>query len=76
MHPLPPNFAGLAGGDGVAISDDGLNWHTVLNATNGASGVWNDVTIDLAAEADSAGMTLGANFQIQFQQFDNFLLGS
>jgi hypothetical protein len=32
------------------------------------------VSVDLAAEAAAAGMTLGANFQVKFQQFDNFPL--
>jgi hypothetical protein len=32
------------------------------------------VSVDLAAEAAAAGMTLGADFKIKFQQFDNFPL--
>lgn len=69
--PLPLNFDGHATGDGVAISNDGVHWHRVLNATNVPFG-WNTVVIDLAAEAAAAGMTLGAGFQIKFQQYDNF----
>jgi len=68
---LPSNFIGFRNGDGVAISDDGLNWHTVTNATNIPSGTWESVEIDLAAEAAASGMTLGTNFRIKFQQFDN-----
>ncbi len=67
---LPANFTGHANGDGVSISADGVNWHRVLNATNVFG--WQTVAIDLAAEAAAAGMTLGAGFQIKFQQFDNF----
>jgi hypothetical protein len=68
--PLPPDFVGSAPGDGVAISDDGVTWHTVLNATPVPTGVWEQVSVDLAAEAAAAGMTLGADFKIKFQQFD------
>ena len=71
---LPTNFTGSVNGDGVSISDDGVNWHTVLNATSLPSGTWQPVSIDLADEAASAGMTLGTNFQIKFQQYDNFPL--
>lgn len=71
-HGLPSDFTGHYSGDGVAISDDGVNWHTILNASF-TSG-WQTVKIDLAAEAAAAGMTLGADFQIKFQQYDNFPL--
>ena len=71
---LPLDFAGSVNGDGVSVSDDGVNWRTVLNATNLAFGVWTPVTVDLAAAATAAGMSLGSNFQIKFQQFDNFAL--
>lgn len=68
---LPTDFVGSINGDGVAISDDGLNWRTVTNATDVVVGTWESVAIDLTAEAAAAGMTLGANFQIKFQQWDN-----
>ena len=73
--PLPPLFTGHVDGDGVAISDDGIQWYTVLNATDiGVSGEWQHVVIDLVAAADAAGMNLGPTLQIKFQQFDNFAL--
>ena len=71
---LPATFTGSANGDGVAISADGVNWHTVLNATN--VNTWTLVEIDLAAAAANAGITLGSNFQIKFQQYDNFPLAT
>ncbi|MGR9114976.1 MAG: PEP-CTERM sorting domain-containing protein, partial [Gammaproteobacteria bacterium] len=71
---LPSTFTGSANGDGVAISEDGVNWQTVLNAVNLAFGIWETVNIDLVAAASTAGITLGPNFQIKFQQFDNFPL--
>src|SRR5262249_50183936 len=57
-------------GDGVAISDDGNRWHAILNAP--ANSTWTTANIDLAAAAAAAGITLGANFQIKFQQYDNY----
>ncbi len=71
-HVLPASFAGSFDGDGVAISADGTNWFTVLTDTNFPDGQWNEVTVDLAAAAASAGIALGANFKIKFQQYDNF----
>lgn len=71
---LPTFFSGSANGDGVAISADGVNWYTVLNATNVGSGIWAPVTIDLDAAAAAAGMSLGANFRIKFQQYDESAL--
>lgn len=68
---LPADFTDHANGDGVAISSNGTNWHTILNAVTTDS-AWTTTTIDLAAAAAAAGMTLGANFQIKFQQYDNF----
>jgi len=73
QHSLPATFTGSFNGDGVSISDDGTNWSTILNAWNSTAGVWNLAMIDLSVEAVNAGMTLGANFQIKFQQWDNFL---
>lgn len=69
---LPNSFSGSSNGDGVAISADGTNWHTVLTGTDSANGVWNFVAVDLAAEAASAGISLGSNFKIKFQQYDNY----
>ncbi|MEM7396379.1 MAG: hypothetical protein AAF492_28925, partial [Verrucomicrobiota bacterium] len=60
--------------DGVAISADGINWFPVLHPTNQPNGVWSLYTIDLAAEAATAGIPLNNSFQIKFQQFDNAAL--
>jgi len=67
-HRLPDTFTGHANGDGVAISQDGTNWRTVLNAPNQNRGVWEKHTVDLSG--------YGSNFQIKFQQYDNFPLTS
>lgn len=68
---LPSSFVGHANGDGVAISADGNTWWTIFNATS-ADSTWTNTSIDLAAAAASAGITLGSDFKIKFQQYDNF----
>jgi Ca2+-binding RTX toxin-like protein len=71
---LPVDFTGHVNGDGVAISDDGVNWRTILSAPTNTA--WTTATFDLDAAAAAAGMTLGPNFQIKFQQFDDFPIPS
>lgn len=74
LQRMAPQFTGSTRGDGVAISDDGVRWRTVFTDLNLPRGQWETVSIDLAAEAAAAGMLLGPDFQIKFQQFDNFPL--
>jgi Zn-dependent metalloprotease len=64
-------YTGHAIGDGVSISADGVTWSRVWQGTYLGSG-YQPVSIDLAAAAASAGMTLGSNFKIKFQQYDNY----
>lgn len=71
---LPASFAGSVEGDGVSISDDGVNWHTILTGTDYPAGEWVQESFDLVALSDQFGLALDANFQIKFQQFDNFTL--
>ncbi len=71
IHPLVGDFNGRRNADGVAISDDGTNWHPVWDGRYETSGVWQPHSIDLAAEAAAAGITLGPDFHIKFQQFGN-----
>ena len=70
------DFTGHFSADGVAISSDGVNWHPIWNASNVSSGVWQQFSFDLSAEAAEAGMTLGPNFRIKFQQVDEFSFGT
>lgn len=65
---LAGDFEGSSNGDGVAISDDGVHWHSVGFDSMDYDG-WVMETIDLVAEASSAGMQVGENFQIRFQQY-------
>ncbi|HVX60745.1 MAG TPA: pre-peptidase C-terminal domain-containing protein, partial [Pirellulales bacterium] len=73
-HSLPADFVGHYNGDGVAISDDGIHWRTILSAPT--NGTWMSTTVDLAAAAAAAGMTLGSNFKIKFQQYDDSPISS
>ena len=75
-HSLPASFTGSANGDGVAISDDGVTWHTLISGMVDSFGVYNFESFDLAAEAAQAGLELNSQFQIKFQQFDNFPIDS
>ncbi len=68
------DFTGSFNADGIAISDDGVNWHPVFNLPDQPIGVWRQHTVNLAAEAAAAGMTMGSDFRIKFQQYDNYPL--
>ncbi|MEX0938203.1 MAG: alkaline phosphatase family protein [Pirellulales bacterium] len=65
-------YTGSVNADGVSISADGVNWHPVLTPDEQSTGEWAEYTVDLAAEATAAGISLGENFRIKFQQYDNF----
>ncbi|MDF1661769.1 MAG: choice-of-anchor D domain-containing protein [Planctomycetota bacterium] len=72
-HPLPTQFTGSEDGDGVSISNDGTNWFRIVDLTGANSNsAYTQFTIDLFVAAQQAGFTPGADFQIKFQQFDNF----
>ncbi|MEN6449292.1 MAG: M36 family metallopeptidase, partial [Thermoguttaceae bacterium] len=70
------DFAGHYTADGMAISADGVTWHPVWNGTSQTSGAWQQVTVDLAAQAASHGITLGSSFKIKFQQYDNYMIAT
>ena len=72
VDPFYGDFVGHFDADGVAISDDGMNWHPVWSPDWEASASWEAHSIDLASAAKTAGMELGGNFRIKFQQFDNY----
>ena len=72
-HALPATFSGSFDGDGVAISVDGTNWFTLLTGTNNDNpGEYTTHSFDLVEFADSAGITLGDELQVKFQQYDNW----
>ena len=70
---IPADFIGHFDGDGVSISDDNVHWHRVWDGqTTDMQGLLGTVSINLAVAAAQAGMNLGPNFKIKFQQYDNF----
>ncbi|MCC6125070.1 MAG: M36 family metallopeptidase, partial [Pirellulales bacterium] len=71
-HAFSGDFTGHYNADGVAISADGATWHPVWNGVT--SSAWTLNTLDLAAQAATHGIALGANFQIKFQQYDNLAI--
>jgi subtilisin family serine protease len=75
VNTMPVSFVGNSNTDGVAISADGNNWFRVWSPTaTQPAGIWTERTVDLAAAAASAGITLGANFRVRFQQYDNYTI--
>ncbi len=71
-HSLFPTFFGSSVGDGVSISVDGFQWYTVMTDNTPAVGEWELVEINLIDAANAVNITLGADVQIKFQQYDNF----
>ncbi len=70
---LPDTFTGSYNGDGVAVSPDGVNWTTVVNASALDVGtVGQTFTVDL----DALGVEYTSDFQIKFQQYDNYTWSS
>ena len=64
------DFVGHANADGIAISDDGVHWHPIWTGGYTTSNYWTNGVVDLAAAAADAGMKLGPNFRIKFQDLD------
>jgi MYXO-CTERM domain-containing protein len=72
-HVLPTTFTGSADGDGVSISADGTNWFRVVDLSAAPPTAYTQFTVDLVTAAANAGIAFNGNFQIKFQQFDNFM---
>ena len=69
---LPSSFAGSTNGDGVSFSVDGTNWFTLASFSVANSNTsYQTRQFNLSQAATDAGVTLNANTQIKFQQFDN-----
>lgn len=70
----PPSnpFTGGADFDGVAISVDGTTWYEVQALRGSAvSNEYKNFTVDLSAAITTWGLSLGADFKIRFNHFDN-----
>ncbi|MEP4078179.1 S8 family serine peptidase [Haloferula sp.] len=71
LHVPPPSpFVGGADFDGVAVSEDGINWYSVLTFPS-AFGTYTEFVIDLDAAIDAHGLSYGSGFKIRFNQYDN-----
>jgi len=72
-HAMTASFTGSQESDGVAFSVDGETWYRLVSLTGANStSSWQDFSFDLSAAAVSAGVTLGSDVRIKFQQYDNF----
>jgi len=83
---LPDSWVGSVIGDGVSISEDGINWYKVADLFDPSArsdgddqdeapgrGVdYQTVTIDLDQAAADAGIAYTKTFRIRFQQYDNY----
>lgn len=72
IHAMPASFTTSSNTDGVAISANGTNWFRIFTPGSMPVGQWQQVNVDLVAAANSAGIALGNNFRIRFQQYDNY----
>ena len=72
----PPSipFMGGADFDGVAVSQDGVHWYLVkgLRGADGISANYTEFTVDLSAAAAQHGLTLGPDFKVRFNHYDDF----
>lgn len=70
---LPETFVNKLFRDGVSMSADGVTWHrlTNLNAANSPNLLYTRFSLDLDQAAANAGIALGPDFKIKFQQSDN-----
>ncbi len=69
-HLLPASFSGSANGDGVAISEDGVNWYTISSFN--ASAEYTHRNYDLDAAVSAAGLVALAHLRVKFQQYDDY----
>ena len=69
LHSLPVTFTGHENGDGVSVSNDGITWHQVFNASELDEGIGGQTfTVNL----DDVGIAYTSDFRIKFQQYDNY----
>ncbi|MDA0991397.1 MAG: hypothetical protein O3A51_11680, partial [Verrucomicrobia bacterium] len=69
--PPPSPFSGGSDFDGVAISEDGINWYEVGDLRT-LSSAYQLRTIDLDAAIAARGLTYNSRFHIRFNQYDDF----
>jgi hypothetical protein len=64
---MPASFAGRVNADGVAISNDGINWVRIDDLSAAPELVYNNHVIDLDGAVEAAGLTFDQPLQILFQ---------
>ena len=68
---MPASFAGHGNFDGVALSVDGTNWYRVVSLTGSNSTTsYQNESFNLSSIAAGLGLTLSADTQLKFQQYD------
>ncbi len=70
-HLLGEEFVGHFNGDGVSMSNDGVTWQPIWDPSDQRTSRWGFYEVDLVAAAKEAGITLGSEVQIKFQQYDS-----
>ena len=72
--PPPMPFSDGADFDGVAISEDGVNWYEVQPLRNEIDGTYSQFIVDLDDAIALHGLEFNSTFQIRFNYFDNFTM--
>ncbi|KPL11331.1 hypothetical protein AMJ85_03850 [candidate division BRC1 bacterium SM23_51] len=71
--PPPTPFTGGADFDGVAISEDGVEWYEVQDLRALGSS-YQQLTVDLDAAIATHGLSYNSAFKIRFNQYDNYAI--
>jgi len=66
---LPRQFTGHYNGDGISISDDGVNWHKLLDDRGYPKNAWTLCEISLGRIARETGVSLDGEIRIKFQRY-------
>jgi hypothetical protein len=67
---MPSTFTGHNNSTGVAFSVDGTTWYRITSLGSLSSTPYSTLSFDLSAIAASYGVTLGADTQIKFQDYN------
>ena len=68
FHAMAPSFAGHDNSDGIAVSADGIAWHSIASLAESFAAK----AFPLDALLTKAGVVYTADFRIKFQQYDNY----
>ncbi|MDR3619281.1 MAG: S8 family serine peptidase [Paludisphaera borealis] len=67
---MPSTFTGHNNSTGVAFSVDGTHWYRITSLGSSSSTPYSTLSFNLSAIAASYGVTLGADTQIKFQDYN------